>query len=83
MLEPLAPSRSSHTSSVPDCRHPDSSVKPRGNRTSQWWTCVDCGARWKRAAWQERTPSSQDVMQIGRHKGQTYESIPQSYQRWA
>jgi len=61
------------------CQHPMFSMKQRGNKTSKWWTCIQCLSRWERRSLADSTPdgqpTDQEISMFGKHQGKTFSWI--------
>eukprot|EP00971_Amphidinium_carterae_P281075 5580940-Amphidinium_carterae.1 len=84
----LEPSHSSNMAHAVDCRHPDTAIKARSNKSSQ----ASGGRVWNAAKDGEghlgrREPAGETMScrldATDSHRGQTYQSIPASYRTWA
>ena len=69
------------------CQHPIESMKARGNKSEQWWTCIACQTRWKRLPLQENTgpPQETDLVTFGtKYVGRTYREVfaDREYSEW-
>jgi hypothetical protein len=72
------------------CQHEDKFMKARGNKNSQWWTCVMCQSRWERLslpnAETSGEPQDDEMLTFGKHAGLTMAQMYQTkkdYCRWA
>ena len=72
------------------CQHPFESMKRRGNKSNQWWTCSACLTRWERRPltdlYTSEVPVGTEIAAFGKYAGTTlghiYETDP-SYVQWA
>ena len=58
------------------CLHEAKFMRPRGNRTTNWWTCLNCHSRWERRKREETpvtgTPTDHEMLTFGKHAGKTF-----------
>ena len=58
------------------CLHPESAMKRAGNGKMKWWTCKNCGERWRRerqpTCGPHYVPQDADKILFGPHCGKTH-----------
>ena len=61
------------------CRHPIEFMKPRGNKSSAWWTCLQCQTRWDRLSIASVVPGGiprdNEIMTFGKHINRSFLKI--------
>jgi len=66
------------------CQHQPLNIRQGANRTSKWFTCLDCTMRWERIPIppQSEFPQGTDLMLFGRHQCQTYHTVVTQFPRY-
>jgi len=66
------------------CNHPSTTMKPRGNKNQQWFTCMQCQARWERNGLnhQGKDPNPQDLVGFGMYSHMTYAEVIRHHPRY-